>query len=1105
MFSLSGRWPALLVAIPLFLAASAPHLFGYALTGPVWPPGSTINEHLAFTGPSSGRLQDGFATFNGSATDALILWNQQINLVHLNAIVTGIPGIKGDGQNTAFFSSNVYGMSFGPGTLAITVFFYDGSTMKEADNVFNSTIQWDSYRGPLQYNSKKKQYIIDFHRVALHEFGHTLGLDHPDDYGQVVSAIMNSQISDLDHLVDDDIAGVQSLYKARITSSLNPNSSPVGEAFSYLITANNNPRSFSATGLPAGLSLNTGTGVISGTPTVSGTFRVTITATGQGGNAIALLQATIEPPKLLNLFTLSPQIGDSYTYQVTATSHPISYDATGLPRGLQINKQTGVISGVIMAAGDFDINLTAHTPYGDATGILPLHVARAQILSPLYESIPVGEAFNYSITASITTTSYDAIGLPSGLHINKRTGVISGVPQQAGQSIVTLTAYGSLGDASADLTIVVLPPQITSFPNGPFSQIGTSVTYQITSTSNPFAFEVRNLPPDLYLDSSTGLISGIATLSGTYTVSVIAHTAFGDATGSVKITIYPAYIRGTPVATYFDIYPSCLVFDPPRHRLYALNPGNDGLDVIDTQTLAKIAVLTPNGYMWDGAISPDGSTLYLAGGNAGIVARVNLNTLQSLSDLNLTYPIFPTRIRAGLNGVLYVVSIDNMIYELSASTGSTLGVLSRLVANPLLELSPDLKMLYVADATTNPSLSRYDVSTTNAVLLQKNAQLGNDGRSLVLSHDGQEVCLVAASTNGAIELSARDISVRHGQFKGTPSAESIAYSPDDTAVYQFGSEQNTVDVFDRISFGFRRQITLENPMQTGRVGVDPGNNFLFVYGTDALRAYRLAVDPPPPTAAKSLTNISTRLRVGLNNEVAIGGFIIKGATPKKVLIRALGPTLTRYGLSDTMADPAIDLYTGSGALVTADNNWNLNRDAIVNTGHAPLDEHEAAIVATLPPGSYTAFVRGYGGSSGKTLCEVYDLESQNSKIANISTRGNVGAGDNVMIGGFIVGGDQPTNVIVRALGPTLTDFGVNGALADPTLELRDKNGVLISQNDNWKSTQQEAIQNSGYAPPKDPEAAIVATLQPGSYTAIVRGSNNTTGVALVEVYNLDAN
>ena len=199
------------------------------------------------------------------------------------------------------------------------------------------------------------------------------------------------------------------------------------------------------------------------------------------------------------------------------------------------------------------------------------------------------------------------------------------------------------------------------------------------------------------------------------------------------------------------------------------------------------------------------------------------------------------------------------------------------------------------------------------------------------------------------------------------------------------------------------------------------------------------------------------------------------------------------------------MHEETGAIVTTNDNWNSHRQDVLTTGFAPADEHESAITASLEPGSYTAVLRGLNGTSGVALFELYDIEPQNSRIANISTRGSVGLGDNVMIGGFVVGGDQRTKVIVRALGPTLTDFGVSGALADPTLELHDGNGAVIWQNDNWKSTQQSAIQNSGYAPPNDAEAAILATLQPGNYTAIVRGNNNTTGIALVEIYNVDAN
>ncbi len=203
-----------------------------------------------------------------------------------------------------------------------------------------------------------------------------------------------------------------------------------------------------------------------------------------------------------------------------------------------------------------------------------------------------------------------------------------------------------------------------------------------------------------------------------------------------------------------------------------------------------------------------------------------------------------------------------------------------------------------------------------------------------------------------------------------------------------------------------------------------------------------------------------------------------------------------------MSDPVLELHNSTGAIVASNDNWNSNRQDVLATGLPPKDEHESVIVATLSPGAYTAVLRGLGGATGVALFELYDLEPQNSRIANISTRSHVGTGDNAMIGGFIIGGDQPTKVIVRAIGPSLAVAGVSGTLADPMIELHDGNGTLAAQNDNWRSSQESEIISSQVQPTDDLESAIVRTLNPGNYTAIVRGTNDTTGVALVEVYNL---
>lgn len=254
-----------------------------------------------------------------------------------------------------------------------------------------------------------------------------------------------------------------------------------------------------------------------------------------------------------------------------------------------------------------------------------------------------------------------------------------------------------------------------------------------------------------------------------------------------------------------------------------------------------------------------------------------------------------------------------------------------------------------------------------------------------------------------------------------------------------------------------------------------------------------------------LANISTRLRVETGSNVLIGGFIVSGTQPKKVIVRAIGPSLPVVG---KLADPTLELHDAAGRTLATNDNWK-TRDTggsqqaeIQATTIPPSNDLESAIVRTLPANnaSYTAVVRSKDGTAGIGLVEVYDLDrTVDSKLANISTRGLVKTGNDVMIGGFIVLGSNPQKVIARAIGPSLP---LAGKLANPVLELRDRNGTLLDRNDNWRSTQQAEIIATTIPPSNDLEAAIVRTLPPGPYTAIVSGAGGTTGVALVEVYAL---
>jgi hypothetical protein len=267
-------------------------------------------------------------------------------------------------------------------------------------------------------------------------------------------------------------------------------------------------------------------------------------------------------------------------------------------------------------------------------------------------------------------------------------------------------------------------------------------------------------------------------------------------------------------------------------------------------------------------------------------------------------------------------------------------------------------------------------------------------------------------------------------------------------------------------------------------------------------------------AERQLVNISTRASIGTGDNVAIAGFIIHSDPPvttgtKRVLLRGLGPSLQVNGVPvpGRLADPFLELHDINGTLIESNDNWmnSPEKADIIASGLAPTDSHESAILKTLAAGTnYTAVLRGVNNTTGIGLVEVYDLEPTNdTHLANISGRAFVSTGNDVLIGGVIIQGNTAEQVLFRALGPSLASKGVTDPLLDPTLDLYNANGTLIAQNDDWMtSPQKSAIIASGLAPTDPRESAILEIPAAGNYTAIVRGENNTSGVALVEVYRL---
>ena len=315
-----------------------------------------------------------------------------------------------------------------------------------------------------------------------------------------------------------------------------------------------------------------------------------------------------------------------------------------------------------------------------------------------------------------------------------------------------------------------------------------------------------------------------------------------------------------------------------------------------------------------------------------------------------------------------------------------------------------------------------------------------------------------------------------------------------------------------VDFTFAHGVTNNSLSQW--IGLNSAGEMVFRYRYQSLAGCLTAFNAIPvhlentkfPTVGPQALNLSTRGLVGTGDNVLIGGFIITGTEPKTIVLRALGPSLSGFGLAGVLRDPVLRVYNSSRTLIATNDNWQSdpNHFVVESNGLTPANLAESATAQTLAPGAYTVIVTGKDATPGVSLVELYDLSPlSNSKLTNMSTRGPVGTGDNVLISGFIVGDVDSATVVVRALGPSLAASGVSGVLSDPTLTIYDSTGSEIATNDNWQDNVNAIdIQRNGLGPPNPSESALVLHLPAGSYTAIVRGANGGTGVALAEVYTL---
>ncbi|HEY0946758.1 MAG TPA: immunoglobulin domain-containing protein [Opitutaceae bacterium] len=1334
------RW---IFALVLASAATA-RLAAYEPDGgELWPDG-TITMHLQMG--SSPTLSDG-STYNTSLDEALKQWNRNLGRVQFTSVIgSSVPVSRGNGYNNVTLRNDIYGQAFGENVIAVALWRTNDTTRIEGDVIFNKEETWDSYRGPLTYPK------YDIRRVALHEFGHVLGLTHPDEAGQYVTAVMNSRTSNVDALQVDDRQGAASLYGVGLDNPFSPpyinwppNDVTVAEGQTAKFSVNAGgvgslSYQWRKNGAPIAGAKSVEYTLAAVRPSDAGAYSVAVTNIG---GTIVSAEATLtvtpaeKPAFGSQLADLSAEIGSwalFWSPPLDGTS-PFKYqwykDGVALPgethSGLNVQVQSMAAAGIYTlevsnAAGAVRTNEAVLTP------LLPSFPGPPFI--SLY-SVPVlGKQLILESSLGNSATPWRLQWFKDGRPIlgatDRRLIVSSAASTDAGEyGLMVINSAGAISSSTLDVRFRDVP----SYSNYTWRrarrkndviyflytspsrierydvQLGWLSPIPLTGDPRDFDIgddgfyvtdgaEIKRYALDgtsaksiatlsssidslsvwrdfLVICHSPSMESVVSTLRRTDGTLVSKYTIWGSysndhsdsmaagegrlffhfrsaSSGGAEIATLPVNTDGTfathvshPTSSYIDRWSRTWVGAAGQQvvdssgtvfRASDLNyAGSLGTAITDVASFEAgwLALRDDLLALYDehfrlvgrAKLLESGAALYVTGTEALIfsppadsTSRPRLTRL-ALSDIK---PVQAGTAQAAPRAVL---SIDDLFID----KDGVVNILSRLYQSVFRWLpatrsftdsiplqggalqavySPQLNHVAVRyrDAATRiefSSSSRKEIPfitipsygyatgflpldtgwllTTPGGGISKTTYSSYDGGGVLLGQRSQVEGLApqlrewnqaarrlySYSAGGETTISALPVAAdgTPGDAKRITIAYSLRRPPmrisPDGSVVVLGSGQSfdgaTLQPIGPLpsqlddaawingSLYTARNLPTEVEIQSwqpdksaarepiripGRllrlfpwgddklvlVGLRDGYLFFAVIGAD-LTIH--SIDENKPQVR--LANLASRAQVGTGHKILISGFVIGGTGKKNLLLRAVGPTLADYGVSGELANPRITLFNSQGAAMTGNDDWldasNLP-DLVAHSktiGAADLRDasKDAALLVSLDPGLYTAHVTGVGDTTGVGLVELFDADDREStaRLLNISTRAQVGTGDGILIPGIIVEGDGPATVLIRAIGPGLAKQGVADFLADPKLQVLDRSAKPLVSNDNWSSNSNlanlSAISKQVGAAPLDndsKDAAVVATLAPGIYTVHVQGVNDTTGVALVEVF-----